>query len=78
MDEKDGNSVNLSHVGFSVIGDPKFLFKIGKVCGKTGEYKNDGICALQDYLFVLKYDMNETRKELYEVKARYWQAILGK
>ncbi|CAG9326692.1 unnamed protein product [Blepharisma stoltei] len=62
--------------GFSVSSDPTFLYKIGKYSAQYRQNINDGLCALEDYLSLLRYEKKESFKENAACKALYWKIIL--
>lgn len=62
--------------GFSVSSDPIFLYKIGKYTAQHKQNPNDGLCAIEDYLTLLKYEKKESFRENAACKALYWKAIL--
>lgn len=63
-------------IGLSLCLDSTFLYKIGKIAAQHKVFQEDGLCALDDFLFYLRYEFNEESKLYKSVKALYWKAIL--
>lgn len=56
----------LDSEGFAVYSDVKFLYLIGKIACETGEYPEDGLGALNDYLSIMEYFKEDMSEETYE------------
>ena len=57
-------------VEFSVCGDCKFLYLIGKISANYGVKLEDGICAIEDFLKIKP----QTSNPKLLVKAKFWRA----
>jgi hypothetical protein len=44
----------------------KFLYLIGKISSETGEFAEDGINALDDYLSLIEYYREDVPEETYQ------------
>lgn len=53
----DESNMNLGHEseGFAVYSDLKFLYQIGKICGESGKFLEEGILCLDDYINLLNF-----------------------
>lgn len=76
-DEKDKNNLILEFKSrdnsdgsqFTVCSDPIFLYKIGKIAMRFNICLQDGICAIKDYLELLKYEKDKDLQDLQKNKA---------
>lgn len=56
----------LESEGFAVYSDVKFLYLIGKIASETGQYPEEGLGALNDYMTILEYFKDDMLEEGYE------------
>jgi tetratricopeptide (TPR) repeat protein len=54
---------------FTVCSDSKFLYKIGKIALKNSSALTDGICAISDYIELLKFEKSRARVQRRQSKA---------
>ena len=45
----------------SVSSDPLFLYKIGKIAARYNVMLHDGLCAVRDYIELLKFEKDRTK-----------------
>lgn len=55
--------------GISICSKPKFLYLIGKLSLKSNMFIEDGICAIKDYVELLKFMKNQQKKQIRLQKA---------
>ena len=53
----------------SVCSDPLFLYKIGKIAAKYSVMLHDGLCAVKDYIELLKFEKDRTKAFFWASKA---------
>jgi hypothetical protein len=46
----------------TVCSDPMFLYKIGKIAGKHRVSLQDGICAINDYIELMKFEKDRFKR----------------
>mmetsp|Transcript_4459 Transcript_4459/g.4299 ORF Transcript_4459/g.4299 Transcript_4459/m.4299 type:complete len:603 (+) Transcript_4459:650-2458(+) len=61
---------------FSLYSDPKFLYKIGKISVMHRQSIEDGLCAIEDFLTLLKFSQSNKKKEIFRLKALFWKGFL--
>lgn len=62
--------------GFSICSDPKFLYKIGKISAEFRIFFQDGLCAITDFIELLKFEKDLFVQEKFQEKARKVKAEL--
>jgi len=62
-------SIHINNVldseGFAVYSNVKFLYLIGKISCETGQYPEEGLAALNDYLALVEYFREDVPEETY-------------
>ncbi|CAG9331649.1 unnamed protein product [Blepharisma stoltei] len=66
----------LSNDAFLVCSEPDFLYKIAKLAVKHHVHIDDGLCAIEDYLLLLKFNQRKKQKQFQRAKALYLKAFL--
>lgn len=61
---------------FSVCSDSTFLYKIGKIAVVYRICIEDGLCAIHDFLTLLKFDQSNHKKEKLRLNALFYKAFL--
>ena len=56
-------------MNFSICSDPIFLYQIAKISFRYGISQNDSLCAIKDYIELLKFEKNKCKKEEQNTKA---------
>ena len=56
------NPVETQFIPISVSSSPKFLYLIAKISASCNLCIEDGLCALEDYLFLLNFSKNPEKK----------------
>ena len=59
----------LDSEGFAVYSNVKFLYLIGKIASETGQFPEEGLNALNDYLSLIEYFKDDFTEETF-VKLR--------
>lgn len=87
MDEKSSKKFNLPELKisdnsdimhFSICSKPNFLFKIAKIACKYNCCITDGICAISDYLELLKFEKSKDKISRKRTKAlKLYEDLLG-
>lgn len=75
----DDTKTMMDSEGFAIYSNVKFLLSIGKICAETGQYLEDGLNALNDYLSIVEYyklDVPEDTYEKLKVKANYYIGLI--
>lgn len=62
--------------GFLICSNVKFLYKIAKIAVKYHENIEDGLCAIEDYLMMLKFNQHKNKKKVQTAKALYLKGFL--
>lgn len=63
----------------SVCSDPIFLYKIGKIALKYNILLHDGVCAIRDYIELLKFEKDKSKALSQALKAeKIYREICGK
>eukprot|EP00347_Sterkiella_histriomuscorum_P002786 403366804 len=78
-DMKSQNTLFMDSEGFAVYSNTKFLLQIGKICAETGQFLEDGMGALNDYMQILEYyemDIPEENYRKLQIKAQYYIGII--
>jgi len=66
----------LSNDAFLVCSEPDFLYKIAKLSVKHHVHIDDGLCAIEDYLLLLKFNQRKKQKQFQRAKALYLKSFL--
>jgi tetratricopeptide (TPR) repeat protein len=61
---------------FSVCSETKFLYNIGKIAMRYGHCLQDGLCAVSDYLELLRFEKNKEKSMKFQEKAVKLYAFL--
>lgn len=63
-------------IGFSVCSDISFLYYIGKVAMDNETSVQDGLCAISDYISLIRYEKDNKLKDIMKFKALFIKSIL--
>ncbi len=55
----------LDSEGFAVYSNVKFLYLIGKIASETGQFAEEGINSLNDYLSLIEYFKDDVEEETF-------------
>jgi hypothetical protein len=55
----------LDSEGFAVHSNVKFLYLIGKICCETGQFPEESLSALNDYLSLIDYFKDDVPEDTY-------------
>ena len=56
-------------MSFSICSDPIFLYQIAKISYKYGISQNDSLCAIKDFIELLKYEKDKAKRDDLNTKA---------
>ena len=70
------NSPDNRVVPFTFTTDPTFLLQICKLAFQYGVGVNDGVCAIEDFIELARFVMDEAQAKLLKLNGQFWKARL--